>query len=880
MLWPRLRSLVTSLRRRSQIENDMETELRFHIESRADDLMSRYNLTRQEALRRARLEYGAMEKYKEQSRAARGLRLVDELRQDVLYARRIFWRYPGFSLIAILSLAVGVGANTFVFSVANALLLRPLPIPSPEQIYSVDRNGSPEESFPNYRDIRDRNTVFSSLYMYRIAPVSLEDAAGPRRTWSYLVTGNYFQSLGIRPAIGRFFTPEEDRNPGESALAVLSYDCWQSRFGGNPAVVGQTVRINTRPFTVIGVAPKGFQGTEIFYWPELWMPVTMQAELEGFSWLERRSTHNAWIGGRLKSGVTGQQADENLKAIAAQLSREYPDNEGMRLTVSRPGLAGSLLRSPVSAFSTGVSLLAALVLLAACANIAILLSARLADRNRELAIRLSIGAARGRIVRQLLTESIVLSLSGGLAGIFVAAFLLRLLTHWESPLDFPLHFQVNPDINVFVFAFALSLSSGIVFGILPAFRAWQAAPAQGLKNTTASVPSRRWAVREVLLILQVAVCSLLVTSSLVAVRGLMHSLNMPLGFRPSGVAIVNFDLLMAGYDRENGRLFQRRTLEAIKGIPGIDKAAIASNVPLTLDHSSTRVFPVHTTDFRPSNATSVVYFYVSPDYFATMGTKLVAGREFTEFDTADSPPVAVVNETFARRVLQPGQWIGQRFTFGGKQTQVEVVGVVEDGKYRTLTEAPEAALFQPHTQNYSPTVLLLVRSSRPADQIAQEIRKALGELDPHLSLYGVGDLNRMLRLVFLPADAAMIALGVFGALAMLLALTGIHGLTSYTVARRTREIGIRVAVGARPLHVVRSVFGRTSIFIASGAAIGLIGGALSSKLLAAIVLGVSAKDPLVFVGTAVTMMLIGIAAAWKPIRRALRVDPLIALRTD
>ena len=364
------------------------------------------------------------------------------------------------------------------------------------------------QSHPNYRDLRDRNSVFESLFAYRIAPMSMSDGdRGARRVWGYhLVTGNYFESLGIQPAVGRFFTPAEDRSPGASPFAVLSYQCWQSRFAGSGDIVGQEIRINDAKYTVLGVAPREFHGTEVFYWPEIWVPMMMQPQIEGRSWLDRRETANISVSGRLKPGISAVQAEANLNSIAAQLGRDYPIDEGMRLTLSVPGPLGVTLREPIRAFAGGVMFLAALVLLAACANLASLLAARTADRSRDLALRVSIGAGRGRIARQLLTESLWLSLLGGGAGYVVAVALLGLLSQWRAPFDFPLQFDVSPDWRVFGFACAATFVTGLLFGIAPARCAWKVDPASALKGSTGSASSGRWSTRDILLPIQVALC--------------------------------------------------------------------------------------------------------------------------------------------------------------------------------------------------------------------------------------------------------------------------------------------------------------------------------------------------------------------------------------
>ena len=527
-----LRTLWNAFTRRKQWEQDLQDEMRDHIAQRTQHLIAA-GVPEPKAERQARLEFGPAESYKERCREAHGLRWPAELLQDLRYGLWVLSHSRGFAAIAIISLALGVGANAVVFSAIHTLLVRPFPIPEPERIYSINRNHDPSNSFPNYREIRDHNQVFDGLFAYRIAPMSLENSGVAQRVWGYLVTGNYFDTLQVHPFLGRFFGPPEDLHENASPYAVLSYDCWRNRFGGDPGIAGKTVHINSGVYTVLGVAPQGFHGTEAFYWPEIWVPMMMQPRIEGRSWLNERNEYDAWIAGRLKHGITNQQADADLGLIAANLVRQYAGNEGIYLTVARAGFAGSTGRDPLQAFAGGVMLLAVLVLLAACANLASMVSARVADRHREFAIRLSIGAGRTRLLRQLLTESLLLSVLGGAAGFALAAGFLHFINQWRAPLDFPASFQIPADFRVFGFAFAVALVTGLVFGILPARAAWRTDPNEGLKGTQGNALSRRWALRDLLLTAQVAVCCLLVTSSFVALRGMVQSLRMPLGFSGS-----------------------------------------------------------------------------------------------------------------------------------------------------------------------------------------------------------------------------------------------------------------------------------------------------------------------------------------------------------
>jgi macrolide transport system ATP-binding/permease protein len=876
----RMRRTWRAIRRRSDWERDLDAELHFHAERRTDDLI-RSGLTRAEAERQARLELGAREAYKDDCRAAQGLRWPDELSQDLRYAVRTLRQSPGFALVAILSLALGIGANTVVFGVLNALILKSLPVHSPEELFNLQGGHHPTQSFPNYRDLRDRNTAFSGLIAYRTTPMGLDTADGAHRVWGYLATGNYFDVLGVKPALGRFFQPEDDRQPGASPYAVLSYACWQSRFAADPQIAGKTIRINALSYTVLGVAPRGFQGTELFYQPELWVPMMMQPQVEGRSWLDNRSTFNSMLIGRLKPGVTRSQAETNLSAIAAALAKEYPaSNEGLKLRLVRPGLMGDAIRAPAEAFTAGVMTLAGLVLLAACANLASLLAARAADRHRELAIRVSLGAGRGRIVRQLLTETIVLSLLGGAAGYGLAATLLRILSHLRAPLDFPVQFEVDPNGRVFLFAVAVSIAAGILSGLAPARQAWRMDPYQSLKGAPSGATGRRWALRDLLLTAQVAVCCVLLTACFVSVRGLSRALSTPLGFEARGLAVAGFDLGLAHYTQPDAQNLQRRALDAAAQLPGVTAAAYSNSTPLSIDQSSSLVFAEKETDFGPSKAKQVSYFDVSPGYFRTMGTRLIAGRDFTWRDDKNAPRVAIVNETFARKLFGTRDAIGLRFRYARNDPPIEVIGVVEAGKYSTLTEAPRPALFRPAAQSYNATTTLLVRSRLPEAEVAGQLRKAIGDLDGRLPLYGVGSLTQMLGFAFFPSRAATVALSAFGVLAIMLAITGIYGLAAYAVSRRIRDIGIRIAVGARSWQVLRSVLGHTAALLAIGSSLGLALGLAAGQVLSSVVYEASARDPLVLAAVALTMAVVGLGAALAPARQALSIDPIRALREE
>ena len=867
---------------RKRKQSDFAEEIEAHLALEVDRLCAE-GLSREEAEAAARREFGNLARVEERFYEAQRWLWLEHLKRDVSYAVRILSRSPGFTVVAVFSLALGIGVNALVFSVVNALVLRPLPIEHPEQVVFIAGPFSrPGHSFPNYRDVRDRNHSFSGLVAYRISPMELEARNNADRIWGYLATGNYFDVLGIRPALGHFFHQEDDLHPGASPFAVLSYNCWQGRFGADPEIVGKTIRINRQPFTVLGVAPSSFHGTELFYWPDVWVPMMMQAQIEVDNpWLESRTSFNAWMVGRLNSGVSPAQATADLNAIAADLARTFPSaNEGLKFKLARPGLVGDALGSPTRAFALGVLALAALVLLAGCTNLASLLTARASDRQREIAIRLSIGATRWRIMRQVLTETLVLSLLGGTAGYALAVLLARLLSRWHAPMDFPVQFSVEPDLRVFFFAFAVSLIAGLLFGTAPAAHASKTDAQAVLKGEQSGWSGGRLALRDVLVVLQVALCFVLISACLFSVRGLQQSLALHLGFQPDGVSAVGFDLGLAGYTEEQGRNFQRRALETMQQLPGVISAAYSNSVPLSIDQNMRGSYSEDLPHPRLADGRAAFVYQVSPEYFKTMGIQLLAGRDFNWHDDRNSPLVAIVNRAFGKQVMKTGQPLGKHFRFGTGGPLLEIVGVAEDGKYESLTESEQPAAFEPILQQYNTTTTLLVRSSIPEAEMVRQMRNTMAQLDSQLPLYGTGSLRQMLGLAFLPARAAAIALSAFGVLAIMLALTGIHGLVSYGVSRRIREIGIRMAIGARPAQVIQLVLSRTLMLLLMGGAIGMGLALAAGQVLASIVYQASPHDPLVLAAVVLTIALIGLLASWAPTRRALHIQPTVALRHE
>ena len=803
-------------------------------------------------------------------------------------------RSPGFALTTVLTLTMAIAANVVVYGVVNALLLHPLPVAEPGSVFQVEKvreGGGLVMSYPNYRDIRDRNSSFTAMAIARMTRVGVgggTTGAGSvaEPVWGYEVSGNYFEMLGIQPALGRFITPAEDVKVNGNPVAVLSYASWQIRFNGDPEIVGKTIEVNKHPFAVIGVAPKDFSGTERFIWPDIWLPYHVTPEVEGFDWMEARGNNSSWVVGRLKPGVTEAAANADLARVASQLAKEYPaDDADLKLVLSKPGLLGNMLGGPARGFLAGVMAMALLVLLAACANLGALFSSRMADRAKEIGIRLAIGSSRKRIVRQLLTESVLIAAAGGVVASLASTALLNGLAHWRPAFEeLPVHFLVSPNWTVFLFSALLALGTGLLFGMIPVRQVWRTDPNQTLKasGSTASAADRS-RLRSVLLTVQIALCCLLVTASLVAVRGLERTFAVPLGFDPRGVMLATTDVHLAGYGQEKQAAVQERLLESVWAIPGVTAAAIANTTPLSVNDSSNSIYPPGTTDFSVANAKfDAMDYSVSPGYFAVTGTRLLAGRAFTVHDDAKSPAVSIVNETFARRlfgVADARDAVGRRYPTGMGQ-ESEVVGVVEDGKYETLTESAKPALFWPILQSPRSDMVLLVKSQRNPEEIAAALRRSIAEVDGGIPIFSLSRWTDSLSLVTFPARAATIALGVLGMLAAMLAVTGIFGMASCTVSRRMRELGIRVALGAQGRQVLRAALGRTATLLGIGSAIGLGLGFAASRVLAGIVYQATASDPWVILGVTLTMAGLGLAASALPARRALRIEPMVLLRDE
>lgn len=808
---------------------------------------------------------------------------MNGLTQDLRYALRQLHRSPGFAVAAVLTLALGICANAVVFSVLNDVVLRPLDVRGGKDLYQVQwPEGEPSESYPDYVDLRDRNRSFDGLIAYEISTAGLDSNGRAVPVWMYTASGNYFDVLGVQPYLGRFFHASDEHGPNSAPYVVLSFDYWKSHFQNDRDVVGRTVRLNKYSYTVLGVAPDGFRGTELFYAPALWAPLVNQQQIEGSSNLDSRTNRGRWVVGRLKSGVTPAEATADLNSIATYLAKAHPnEDDGIAFALTRPGLAGDMLGRPVHAFVAGLMLLAGLILLAACANLGGLFAARAADRTREVALRLALGSSRPRILRQLMTEAILVSIIGGALGMAGSVVLLRMLSAWRPDPIFPINLDIQPGVPTYVVALLLALASGFLFGMVPVRQVMKTDPFQGIKiGASGWTNQRRVTLRDLLLGGQIAVCAVLVTASLVAIRGMIRSLHSNFGFVPQNVLQVNTELIMAGYKGEQAATMQKRMLAAVENLPGVSAAAYAGRIPLNLGWSQNTVFKDNTTDYRMSNAAAhPMEYYVSPGYFHAADTNLLQGRAFTWDDNKNAPRVAVINREMARVLFgSETNVIDNSFKFGDG-TRVRVVGIVEDGKYKTLSEEPQPALFLSILQSPSTWTWMIVRADRNAQDLVPILELTLRNLDPGLPL-AINTWDRALGTALLPARAASIALGVLGGLGAMLSITGIFGMAAYSVSKRLRELGIRVALGAQRKEVLMSALGRAFKLLAFGSAAGLLLGILASRVLAYIVYEATPRDPLVLAGVVIAMSLLGLLATWIPARRAMSIDPATLLREE
>ncbi len=808
--------------------------------------------------------------------------------QDLRYGFRMLGKSPGFTTVAILTLALGIGGNATVFSWIRGVLLNPLPgiVHAGRMVAAETVMPSGEyhtSSYPDYKDYRDRNHVFSDLFCFELAGVdmSLRNDAPPERVWGIIATENYFDVLGAHPAMGRTFHAEPNQALNSDPYIVLGHGLWKRRFGSDPNVVGRTVNLNGHPFTVIGVMPRGFYGTIVGINAEYFVPMMMQPQVLPGENIEERYPTFVHIMGPLKPGVPIAQAQAEMSTLAIDFQKEYPNAEkGVGIFVTPVWGAHYGVQDFLRSVLGFLMIVATLVLLIACVNVANLLLARATSREREIAIRAAMGASRSRLLRQLLAESFLLALAGGVGGIFLALWGTNLLGVFLPPLHLPVGVTLAIDGPVLAFTLILSLATGMIFGLAPAWRGSRANLNQSLKDggrsSGASAAGHR--LRDLLVISEMVLATVLLVGAGLLLRSLRNAERTGPGFDTNHVALAAYDLRTSGYSDDQVIGFYDRLLERIHAIPGVESASLERYVPMWFtgrSYSTTKI-----EDYTPGSNEDmgIDLNVVGPDYFRTLRIPLISGRDFSEEDRAGAPRVVIVNQTMANRF-----WPGQNAT--GHRVHIwrdwrTVGGVARDVKYHRLNEPSQSFIYIPELQDGGTDANVLVRSQLPTASVLAAVRAATQQIDSKVAPLETDDLENLLHIsMFAKRTAASLA-SVLGALGVFLAALGIYGVLSYSVNQRVREIGIRIALGAQPAQVLQLVVGQGLRLAVIGAAVGTGAALVVTQWMSSLLFGVKATDPLTFAGVVLLVMLVALLAAYIPARRAMRVDPMVALRYE
>ena len=880
-----LRVFLEPLFHRDRLDQSMDEEMRFHIDERAADL-HRSGLPEDEAKRKAQIEFGAKEAYKEECRDTRAFQWVHGFISDLRFGLRMLRRSPGFSILAILCLTVGIGANAAVFGWIEGTLFRPYPLVAHQEKLFVlagtarGANGYDPTSWPDFLDFRRNCKLIDSFVAEHIVGTTLSIGDRAQHAVGSLVSANYFDALGIRPILGRGFRPGEDMGRNANPVVVISYQLWQDRFHGDPSVIGKTQMMNSMPHTIVGVAPEGFYGTFVGYAWQFWVPASMQERFDSSGYqLEDRGAR--WIEGfvRLKPEVSVQQAQQEISAVAKRLENDFPDTNRGRGIQLLP-----LWQSPFNASQSMLptlkitALVVFFVLVIACANVSNLLLVRAFARRHELTVRMAVGAGRGRLIKQLLTESLLLACAALVGGILVAHWCRNLLVLLVPPRSGPIFMKGELDWRVLALSAGVCLISILLFGMIPALQTSKLDISGTLKCESVGVIGTRGKskLRSALILLQVALSFVLLVGAGLLLESVQRIRNTSPGFSRDGVLITSINLLAAGYDPPRAKNFLDDLLNRVQGNAGVESAAYARVVPFSYIGYSSAPIAVDGYQTSPDEQPTADYDEVSPGFFSTIGIPLVSGRDFTRADDENAPPVAIVNEAMAAQYWRGADPVGMRLQV--KDRWMRVIGVAKNAKYQNMLETAKPFFYVPLRQNPSDQVGLLLRTRQDPSTMGPVLAREVHALDPDVAPYGVLTIREQLARQTLTQLVAGRFLAIFGGLALLLATIGLYGVMSYAVSQSTRELGLRVALGAAPSHLLRLVMSRGLLLIGLGIAMGLAAALATTRLFGYLLYGVSPHDPLSFGSALVIITIASMAACFLPAWRATRTDPLRALR--
>ncbi len=878
----RLRSLF----RRQAADQELDEELRYHLEQKTQKYIAQ-GTPPQEARRAALLEMGGLEKRKEECRDARQVHWLENFVRDIRFGFRMLRKSPGVTVVVVIALALGVGANTAIFSVVNGFLLRPLPVPSPEQItvLAIQQKDAPVGSggfsYPGFVDFRTQAGSVADIFGMVIGTIQFTANDQSEECFANYVSGNFFMALGLQPAAGRLYLPSEGETPGEPLLVVLGYGYWQKRFHSDPRAIGRQIRINGKPATIIGVVPRQFQGMYSIFETHVYLPMSgmIREESTSLFW-ENRDRRRILAFGRLRPGISLREAQSSLDVISARLGRQYPATDKWFTVRAVP----EKLARPIpyaNNFFLAVSglflVLAVLVWLLAGMNVENILLARGSARRREMAIRAALGAGRARLIRQMLTESVLLAILGGAAGMFLGMWASRLITsiHLQS---LPLHVNASFDWRVFAVAAASALLTGLVVGLLPAFRASSADVNSVLHEggQRSSFGAHHSGFRNFLVVVQVAGSFTLLVVAGLFVRSLQKVQAFDLGFDPSHVLNVTMDPQQAGYDQSRSEAFYREIESRVRSLPGVQSVSLASYVPMGGFPNGRPVSLAGRPTPPGRQAPSVLCNSVNAAYFETMRITFLRGRIFTDADNETAPRVAIINQTMAARFWPREDPIGKRFSMGGDSGPfMEVVGVTANGKYKTVGEDAEPFFYVPLAQNFASKLALQIRTLGPPESLAAPVKEQIARLAPDLAIVNIETMDQLLAgafgfYVFRLAATLAAALGVIG---LILAVVGVYGVVSFAASQRTREMGIRIALGANSRDILNLVWLQGVRLVLAGVAIGTAAAWALTRAMTHLLAEISASDPATYVTVAILLAAVALLACYIPARRAMRVDP-------